>query len=46
MPRAAGGRVVEITVCLDAAVAVSDELTQNLAKIEDLLKYWNFRHCF
>lgn len=46
MPGAADGQPAETTVCLDVAVAVSAELTQNLAKMKDLLKYCDFRRCF
>lgn len=46
MPGAADGQPAETTVCLDVAVAVSAELTRNLAKMKDLLKYCDFRRCF
>ena len=46
MPWTTDGQPVDMTVCLDVAVALSAELTHKLAKMKDLLKYQNFRHCF
>jgi len=43
MPWTADGHPVEMTVCLDVAVAVSAELSQNLAKIRDFFRILEFQ---